>query len=90
MFQRNVVDIGFFLERLENLHFAAAVFFAFIFCVPARKGIDVGEVIHRAFAGLQNDFIAADTRSNTWARSRSRANPFNPSCVKLFKRTSVL
>jgi hypothetical protein len=30
----------------------------FVFNIPARKGIDVGEMIHHAPAGLQNDFIA--------------------------------
>lgn len=58
-FQRDVVDVWFFLECLENLHFAAPVCLALILRILARKGIDVGEMVHRASAGLQNDFIAA-------------------------------
>ena len=58
-FQHDIADMGFLLERHENLHFAAPVFVAFIFGIQARKGVDVSKMIDRASAGFQNDFIAA-------------------------------
>jgi hypothetical protein len=66
-FQRDVSDIGFFLEREKDFHFAAPVFVAFIFGIQARERVDVGKMIHRASAGLQNDFIAA-IRTFEWGK----------------------
>ena len=50
---------GSFWSAKKDFHFAAPVFIAFVFGIQARKGIGMGEMIHRALAGLQNDFIAA-------------------------------